>query len=77
VVHNCKASKDGFMDVMELFYPYVQHQLQIDQNELEKYKDCQESLARGVTVESRKNLNSTQIIFYCLILSNYKIELSY
>jgi len=51
MIQNCIAAKDGIMNVMELFYPNVQLQLQINYSELEKYKDCKGSFCMTVAAE--------------------------
>ncbi|XP_020263183.1 uncharacterized protein LOC109839166 [Asparagus officinalis] len=38
VVKNCKRAKDGFLDVVELFYPDIEQQVKIHTQELERYR---------------------------------------
>jgi len=49
------AANDGFIDVMELFYPDMDNQIQISTYELEKYMDRKGSFGRVVAVASCKS----------------------
>ncbi|XP_020272531.1 uncharacterized protein LOC109847711 [Asparagus officinalis] len=54
VVKNCKRVKDGFLDVVELFYPYVEQQVEIHTQELERYREGKSSFSRIGAVKARE-----------------------
>ncbi|XP_020266421.1 uncharacterized protein LOC109841909 [Asparagus officinalis] len=54
VVKNYKRAKDGFLDVVELFYPDVEQQVEIHTQELERYREGKGSFARIGAVKARE-----------------------